>query len=419
MRTIGIIGGMSWESTAEYYRLINEEVGRRLGGLSSGRILLSSVDFAPFAARMARGEWDAIGGELAGEARRLKAAGAEALLVATNTMHRFAAGIESASGLPLIHIADAAAKAIAAAGKRKVGLLGTRYTMEGDFYRGRLLDRHGIETLVPEEADRAETNRVIFEELCRGRFEASSRAWLLGLVERLAAAGAEGVILGCTELPLVLKEGDAAVPLWDTTRLHALAAVEFMLGGPAVAGEEALEDAEAAEEPTAAPSPDAVWGAFLAGLPWALRDAAGSRGFRAWHFCADEKNADELGLLVLAGTKRATASSLRAVEAEREALPAPGDYSVITDWAGRALCVIETTRVEIRPFDRVDAEFAAREGEGDGSLAFWREAHRLAFGAEHAALGLPFHEATPVILEDFEVVFRPAALDGRPPAART
>ncbi len=230
MRTIGVIGGMSWESTAEYYRLLNEEVARRMGGLSSARVLLSSVDFAPYAARMARGEWDAIGEELAGEARRLKAAGAEGILVATNTMHRFAAEIESASGLPLIHIADAAAAAIGAAGKRKVGLLGTRYTMEGDFYRGRLLGRHGIETLVPEEADRIETNRLIFDELCRGVFEPASRAWLLGLVERLAAAGAEGVVLGCTELPLVLKEGDASVPLWDTTRLHALAAVEFMLG---------------------------------------------------------------------------------------------------------------------------------------------------------------------------------------------
>ncbi|MBL8967796.1 MAG: amino acid racemase [Spirochaetaceae bacterium] len=414
MRIIGIIGGMSWESTAEYYRLINEEVGRRLGGLSSGRILLSSVDFAPFAERMNRGEWGAIGEELAGEARRLKAAGAEALLVATNTMHRFAAEIESDSGLPLIHIADAAAAAIGAAGKRKVGLLGTRYTMEGDFYRGRLLDRHGIETLVPEEADRAETNRVIFEELCRGVFKPESKTYLLGLAESLAAAGAEGVILGCTELPLVMKEGEASVPLWDTTLLHALAAVDFMLGEGALPAGTRLdaalpvELAEAAETPEAEPAPAAVWGAFLAGLPWALRDAASARGYRAWHFCADEKNADELGRLVLAGKKRATASSLRAVEAEGEALPSPGDYSVITDWKGRGLCVIETTKVEVKSFGRVDAEFAAREGEGDGSLAFWRSAHREAFGAEHAALGLPFGEATPVVLEDFEVVFRPA-----------
>jgi aspartate racemase len=230
MRLVGLLGGMSWESTAEYYRIMNEEVAARLGGLSSARVLLSSVDFGPFAARMKSGDWDGIRADLVREAGRLRDGGAEAIVLATNTMHKFAAEIEAASGSPLIHIADAAAGAIRASGARKVALLGTSFTMEEPFYRDRLRERHGIEVMVPSRSDRLEVNRCIFEELCRGEVDPDSAARLKTIAARLAADGAEGVVLGCTELPLAMKDGDLAVPYWDTTRLHALAAVEFMLG---------------------------------------------------------------------------------------------------------------------------------------------------------------------------------------------
>ena len=229
MRLIGILGGMSWESTVEYYRILNEEVARKLGGLASARILLASVDFSWYASRMGEGRWEEIGEALAGEARRLARGGAEALLVATNTMHRFAAELEAAAGIPLLHIADAAAEAAKARGARRVGLMGTSYTMEWGFYRDRLRERHGIEAIVPPPAERALVNRIIFEELCRGIITEESRAALRGVAAGLGAAGAEGIVLGCTELPLAMKEGELDLPYWDTTALHARAAADFML----------------------------------------------------------------------------------------------------------------------------------------------------------------------------------------------
>ncbi len=231
MRVVGILGGMSWESTLEYYRVMNEEVSRRLGGLSSARILLSSVDFAPLAAAMAEDRWGAVLETLIAEARRLAEAGAEALVVATNTMHRFASELEESSGIPLLHIADAAGAAAKAGGVRSVGLMGTKFTMEGNFYRERLERLWGLQVLVPEEGARREINRVIFGEHCAGIFKDASTRFLLSEAETLASRGAQGVILGCTELPLVMKEGDASVPLWDTSLLHARMAVDFMLGG--------------------------------------------------------------------------------------------------------------------------------------------------------------------------------------------
>lgn len=229
MRVMGIIGGMSWESTAEYYRILNEEVARRVGGSASARLLVSSVDFSFYTARMKDGRWDEIREALVGEARRLAAGGAEGILIATNTMHLFAREIEEAAGLPLLHIADAAGAAAKARGARRVGLLGTAYTMEKGFYRERLAERFGIEAVVPPPPERAEVNRVIFDELCLGVFRDESRRALREIAAGLAAAGAEGVVLGCTELPLAMKDGDVGVPYWDTTALHAQAAVDFML----------------------------------------------------------------------------------------------------------------------------------------------------------------------------------------------
>jgi len=230
MRLIGVLGGMSWESTKTYYELMNEETARRLGGLASARILLSSVDFSRFAASMAAGDWDSIRSALVEEACRLKRGGAEALVVATNTMHIFAADMETAAGVPLLHIADAAAAAIARSRAAKVGLLGTRSTMEKDFYRRRLSEVHGIEAIVPGDEEKAEIDRIIFEELCRGRFLPGSRERLRAVARGLAERGAEGIVLGCTELPLAMKDGDLGIPYWDTTELHAMAAVDFMLG---------------------------------------------------------------------------------------------------------------------------------------------------------------------------------------------
>jgi aspartate racemase len=228
MRTIGLIGGMSWESTAVYYRIVNREVARRLGGLRSAALLLCSLDFEAVVARQQTGAWDELAALLADAARRLERAGAQCLLIGTNTMHRVAPDVEAAISIPLLHIVDVAAAALTAAGRRRVALLGTRYTMEQPFYVERLA-RHGIDCIVPDAAGRAEVHRVIFDELCKGRFESGSRRRLAGIVERLAGHGADSVLLGCTELTLSLTQDDAAVPLFDTTALHALAAVDFAL----------------------------------------------------------------------------------------------------------------------------------------------------------------------------------------------
>jgi aspartate racemase len=231
MKTLGILGGMSWESTQHLYALINRDVAARLGGLHSAQLVLHSVDFAPIAAQQAAGDWAGAARVLGEAAAGLRRAGAEALLIATNTMHRVAAEVEQAAGLPVLHIVDSTADALRAAGVKRAGLLATRFTMEQAFYRERLWQRHGIEAITPDEAGRAEVHRVIYEELCRGRFEAASREWLRDAVGRLADRGAQAVILGCTELGLLLPAGSAAaVPLFDSTELQARAAVDWMLG---------------------------------------------------------------------------------------------------------------------------------------------------------------------------------------------
>lgn len=228
MRTLGLIGGMSWESTASYYRLLNEGVKARLGGLHSAQLVLWSVDFQQIEHYQQRGEWDKAGELLAQAGVALKRAGAEGLLLCTNTMHKVAAPIEAASGLPFLHIADATASAIHAAKLSRVALLGTRYTMEQDFYRGRL-QQAGIETLVPDVQARAEVNRIIFEELCLGTLNETSRHYYQQVIAGLAQQGAQGVIFGCTEIGLLLSSQQSALPVFDTAMLHAQAGVGFML----------------------------------------------------------------------------------------------------------------------------------------------------------------------------------------------
>jgi aspartate racemase len=224
-KVIGLIGGMSWESTAEYYRLANELVRDRLGGLHSARLLLASVDFADIERLQATGEWDAAGERLADIARSLEAGGAELLLLCTNTMHKVAPAIEAATSIPFLHLADATASAVQAAGMDTVGLLGTAFTMEQAFYSERL-ERHGLRVLVPGAADRAEVHRVIYDELCRGQVLDSSRDAVSAVIGRLADAGAQGVILGCTEIELLISQADSQIPTFPTTRLHVEAAIQ-------------------------------------------------------------------------------------------------------------------------------------------------------------------------------------------------
>ncbi len=235
MKTIGLLGGMSWESSAVYYRILNQEISRRLGGLHSARCIVLSVDFAEISDLQKADAWDEAGRRLAADARRLEAAGAEILLIGANTMHRVADTIEAAISIPLLHLTDATAASVRQAGLTTVGLLGTRFTMEMDFYRGRLEERHGLRVLTPGEPDRELVHRVIYEELARGVLDDGSRRELQRMIGELAERGAEGVILGCTELPLLLLDGAASradeslVPLFDTTRIHAEAAVEAAL----------------------------------------------------------------------------------------------------------------------------------------------------------------------------------------------
>jgi aspartate racemase len=230
-KTIGLIGGMSWESTVPYYRQINEAVKARLGGLHSARIVLYSVDFAGIERLQHAGDWDAAGLILAEAARSLERAGADFLVLCTNTMHKVAPAIESAVRIPLLHIADPTAAAIRQAGLSRVGLLGTAFTMEQPFYRDRLQDCHGIEVLVPDADDRALVHRVIYDELCLGRIEAASRQAYRDVMRRLADRGAQGIILGCTEISLLVGPQDAVVPLFDTTAIHAQAAAQAALDG--------------------------------------------------------------------------------------------------------------------------------------------------------------------------------------------
>jgi aspartate racemase len=223
MQLIGLLGGMSWESTVPYYRIINETVRAELGGLHSARIVLYSVDFAEIEELQHAGRWDEAGSRLASAASALERAGARFLVICTNTMHLVEEQIRSAIGIPVLHIADPTAAAIRAANITTVGLLGTRFTMEQDVYRGRLTSA-GLNVLVPPPDDRAEVHRIIYEELCLGRLEASSRTTYRAVIDRLVAAGAQGVILGCTEITLLISEVDSPVPIFDTTLLHARAA---------------------------------------------------------------------------------------------------------------------------------------------------------------------------------------------------
>ena len=229
MKMIGLIGGMSWESSAEYYRLLNQGVREQLGPTASARCLLWSFDFAEIERLQHAGDWDALAGRMTDAARRLETAGAELLLICTNTMHRLAEAVQQAVSIPLLHIADPTAERIKAAGIRRVGLLGTAFTMEQDFYKGRLRDEHGLDVLVPGAADRATVHRVIYQELVAGKALPASRAAYREIIARLAADGAEAVILGCTEIMLLVKPQDSPLPLFDTTALHARAAVAAAL----------------------------------------------------------------------------------------------------------------------------------------------------------------------------------------------
>lgn len=230
MKTIGILGGMSWESSIEYYRLINQMVKQRLGGLHSAKSVMVSVDFAPLESFMSRGEWEQVGVILVEAARQAELAGADLLLIATNTMHKCYDQVCQAVAIPVLHIADAAGGQIRAAGVSKVGLLGTKYTMEQDFYRARLEDRFGVKVLVPGEADRVVVDRIVFEELVLGSIRQESKAETIRIIENLVGQGAQGMVLGCTEIPLLIQAQDASVPVFDTTFLHAEAAVRFALG---------------------------------------------------------------------------------------------------------------------------------------------------------------------------------------------
>ncbi|MEZ6969617.1 aspartate/glutamate racemase family protein [Aeromonas sp. S11(2024)] len=229
MKCIGLLGGMSWESTVSYYQALNRGVRAQLGGLHSARVLLNSVDFAGIERLQHAGDWPATASLLAAEARKLQDGGADFLLIGTNTMHKVAPEIEAAIDIPLLHIADATAAKLRADGITRVGLLGTRFTMEQDFYKGRLQERFGLAVLVPDEAGRERVHRIIYDELCLGEIRASSRAEYLAIIEELAAAGAEAVILGCTEIALLVGDARAAVPLYDTTAIHAEAAVALAL----------------------------------------------------------------------------------------------------------------------------------------------------------------------------------------------
>ena len=226
---IGLIGGMSWESSAEYYRILNQTVRDRLGGAHSARILMWSVDFEPIERLQHHGDWAALGEAMAAGARRLEHGGADFLVLCTNTMHRLAGDISRAVSIPLLHIADPTGEAIVAAGVKRVGLLGTRFTMEQSFYKDRLVERFGLDVLVPDEADRTVVHDIIYRELIAGVVSEVSRQAYRGVIGRLVDSGAQAIILGCTEIMLLVKPEDSAAPLFDTTTLHALAAVDRSL----------------------------------------------------------------------------------------------------------------------------------------------------------------------------------------------
>ncbi|WP_342503948.1 aspartate/glutamate racemase family protein [Lysinibacillus sp. FSL L8-0126] len=228
MKTIGLIGGMSWESSAAYYRLMNEQVKQRLGGLHSAKCILYSVDFQQIEHFQAKGEWDKAGNVLAQAAQSLERAGADFVIICTNTMHKVIDIIEEAIIIPILHIADATARQIKEAGLQKIALLGTKYTMEQAFYKARV-EGFGIEVIVPDSHERMEVNRIIYEELCLGIIKQDAKSYYIQVVEELVQAGAQGVILGCTEIGLLIQQEDISVPVFDTAAIHAQTAVSMAI----------------------------------------------------------------------------------------------------------------------------------------------------------------------------------------------
>lgn len=229
MKTIGLLGGMSWESSIEYYRIINETIKERLGGLHSAQSLMYSVDFADIEKLQHAGDWNALTQAMINAAKLLEHGGADFLVICTNTMHRMAPEVSAAINMPLLHIADATADAIKAQKLNTVGLLGTRFTMEGDFYRGKLENDHGLKVLIPDDEGRETVRQIIYKELVQGIIREDSRKAYLDIIGDLQSRGAEGVILGCTEIPLLVKQKDVSIPIFDTTTIHAKAAVDWAL----------------------------------------------------------------------------------------------------------------------------------------------------------------------------------------------
>lgn len=231
MKIIGLIGGMSWESSLEYYRILNETVKQRLGGFHSAKCVMYSVDFEEIEKLQHLGDWDAATELMRDAAQRVERAGAEFLVICTNTMHKMADDVRQVLKIPILHIVDVTAEAIKAKGQTKVGLLGTRFTMEQDFYKGRLQQRHGIDVVIPEEEDRQIIHTILYDELCLGEIRRSSQEEFQRIIAGLEGQGAQGIVLGCTEIPLIVKQKDFSIPLYDTTTLHAQAAVDFALNG--------------------------------------------------------------------------------------------------------------------------------------------------------------------------------------------
>lgn len=229
LKTIGLVGGMSWESTQEYYRIINQHVKEKAGGFHSAKIVLYSVDFEEVESRQHQGRWEELTALMIDAAQRVERAGAECLLICTNTMHLMADPVQDSIRIPLLHIVDVTADAVKARGFGRVGLLGTRFTMEKDFYKGRLQKKHGLEVLVPEEKDRGLIHAILYDELCLGKINDASKQVFQKIIAKLKHGGAQGIILGCTEIPLLVKQEDYEIPLFDTTTLHAEAAVDFAL----------------------------------------------------------------------------------------------------------------------------------------------------------------------------------------------
>jgi aspartate racemase len=229
MKTIGLLGGMSWESSIEYYRIINETVKERLGGLHSAKSLMYSVDFAEIEKLQHAGDWEALTQAMIDAARKVEKGGADLLVICTNTMHKMAPEVSAAIDIPLLHIADATASVIKAQHLLTVGLLGTRFTMEGEFYRGKLEKDHGLKVLIPDNKGRESVHRIIYDELVKGVIREESRKAYLDVIADLETRGAEGVILGCTEIPLLVKQEDVSIPIFDTTTIHAQAAVDWAL----------------------------------------------------------------------------------------------------------------------------------------------------------------------------------------------